>query len=104
MQGAVPVLQAVKVLDQHVPAAWRIGSNADWQSIVIDQAQPDWPAFFAEQVIAPLWARGYRGFFLDTLDSYHLVKNADVAAQQAGLVAVIRLMRTRFPARAYRST
>jgi hypothetical protein len=80
-----------------IPAAWRIGSNADWQSIVIDQAQPDWPAFFAEQVIAPLWTRGYRGFFLDTLDSYHLVKNADVAAQQAGLVAVIRLMRTRFP-------
>lgn len=80
-----------------IPAAWRIGSNADWQSIVIDQAQPDWPAFFAEQVIAPLWTRGYRGFFLDTLDSYLLVKNADVAAQQAGLVAVIRLMRTRFP-------
>lgn len=51
-----------------IPEAWRIGRNQAWKSVVIDQAQPAWPAFFAEQVIAPLWARGYRGFFLDTLD------------------------------------
>jgi hypothetical protein len=80
-----------------IPVDWRIGINADWKSIVIDQNRAAWPAFFADEVVAPLWARGYRGFFLDTLDSYHLVAGADVAAQQQGLVAVIRLLRARFP-------
>jgi len=80
-----------------IPEAWRIGRNQAWKSVVIDQAQPAWPAFFAEQVIAPLWARGYRGFFLDTLDSYHLVNGVDVVAQQQGMVAVVRQLRSRFP-------
>lgn len=80
-----------------IPDAWRIGRNATWHSLVIDQAQPAWPAFFADEVVGPLWARGYRGFFLDTLDSYHLVKDVDVAAQQRGLVAVVRMLRKRYP-------
>lgn len=80
-----------------IPEAWRIGRNPAWKSIVIDQAQGAWPVFFAEQVIAPLWARGYRGFFLDTLDSYHLVNGVDIPAQQQGMVAVVRQLRSRFP-------
>ncbi|MBC7208696.1 MAG: endo alpha-1,4 polygalactosaminidase, partial [Methyloversatilis sp.] len=80
-----------------IPETWRIGRNSAWKSIVIDQAQSAWPAFFAEQVIAPLWSRGYRGFFLDTLDSYHLVHGVDVVAQQQGMVAVVRQLRSRFP-------
>ncbi|WP_150608961.1 endo alpha-1,4 polygalactosaminidase [Pandoraea cepalis] len=82
-----------------IPKAWRIGRNGDWKSEVIDQAAPGWPQFFVEKVIAPLWAKGYRGFFLDTLDSYELVAKTDAerARQQAGLVAVIKRIRRRFP-------
>ncbi|WP_246174788.1 endo alpha-1,4 polygalactosaminidase [Pandoraea terrigena] len=82
-----------------IPAAWRIGRNGDWKSEVIDQAAPGWPRFFVERVIAPLWAKGYRGFFLDTLDSYELVAKTDAerARQQAGLVAVIKRIHHRFP-------
>lgn len=80
-----------------IPESWRIGRNATWGSIVIDQAQPDWPAFYADEVIAPLWARGFRGFFLDTLDSYHLVRHVDAAAQQRGMVELIRTLHARFP-------
>ena len=53
-----------------IPEAWKLGQNADWGSVVLDQSRPEWPAFFAEHVIKPLWDAGYRGFFLDTLDSY----------------------------------
>ncbi|QGZ63114.1 bifunctional glycoside hydrolase 114/ polysaccharide deacetylase family protein [Paraburkholderia acidisoli] len=82
-----------------MPKAWLQGSNAAWASRVVDQSQADWPAFFVDHVITPLWQRGYRGFFLDTLDSYQLVAKTDDARarQQAGLVAVIRAIKTRYP-------
>ncbi len=80
-----------------IPADWKFARNADWQSEVIDQSVPQWPAFFADEVVAPLWQRGYRGFFLDTLDSYRLAKEFDEAAQQAGLVRVIETLHQRFP-------
>jgi nucleoside-diphosphate-sugar epimerase len=82
-----------------LPAAWQIGRNPAFDSIVVDQAQPEWPAFFAERVVRPLWERGWRGFFLDTLDSYHLeAKTQEARArQEAGLAAVVRTLRARFP-------
>lgn len=82
-----------------MPKAWRIGRNGDWASEVIDQSSPGWPQFFVEKVIAPLWAKGYRGFFLDTLDSYQLIATDDDARarQQAGLVELIRRIHRRYP-------
>ncbi len=82
-----------------IPKEWQLGTNRAWNSIVIDQAQPQWPAFFADHVIAPLWQKGFRAFFLDTLDSYQLfAKDAAARArQEAGLVAVIREIKRRYP-------
>jgi hypothetical protein len=82
-----------------IPAAWKLGQNSVWGSVVLDQAQAAWPAFFAERVIKPLWDAGYRGFFLDTLDSYQLyTKTAtERAKQEAGMVAVIRELKKRYP-------
>ena len=82
-----------------IPKAWLVGENKDWGSRLIDQSQDEWPRFFTDQVIAPLWDNGYRTFFLDTLDSYHLFsKTPDQrAAQEAGMVAVISAIVQRFP-------
>jgi hypothetical protein len=82
-----------------LPKGWLSGSNDAWASRVIDQAQPEWPAFYVDHVIKPLWDRGYRGFFLDTLDSYQLVARNDAAraAQEAGMVRVIRAIKARYP-------
>jgi len=82
-----------------LPKDWLIGHNEAWASRVVDQSQPGWPAFFVQHVIAPLWDKGYRGFFLDTLDSYQLAAKTDAerAKQQAGLVAVIRAIKARYP-------
>ncbi|MGF6242645.1 hypothetical protein P3T42_004404 [Paraburkholderia sp. GAS38] len=82
-----------------MPKAWLAGHNAAWASNVVDQDAPGWPAFYVKQVIAPLWRKGYRGFFLDTLDSYQLIAKTDEARrrQQAGLVAVIRAIKARYP-------
>jgi hypothetical protein len=82
-----------------MPKPWLFGRNTTWASAVVDQSAPGWPSFFVEQVIAPLWAHGYRGFFFDTLDSYQLVAKtaAARAKQEAGLVAVIRAVKSRYP-------
>ncbi|MEW5903191.1 MAG: endo alpha-1,4 polygalactosaminidase [Pseudomonadota bacterium] len=82
-----------------MPDAWKLGENKDWGSVVIDQAQPEWPAFFVEHLVKPLWDAGYRGFFLDTLDSFHLIAKTDAerARQQAGLAAAIRALKQRYP-------
>lgn len=82
-----------------IPASWLKGRNPGWGSAVVDQAQPAWPRFVVEHMIAPLWARGYRGFFLDTLDSYQLVATTaeERARQEQGLVAVVELIKRRFP-------
>ena len=80
-----------------IPEAWKLARNGDWKSEVIDQTPEHWPAFFADRVVAPLWAQGYRGFFLDTLDSYRLADRFDEQAQQAGLVRVIDTLHQRFP-------
>jgi hypothetical protein len=82
-----------------MPKTWFAGSNAAWSSTIVDQTAPGWPAFFVEQIVKPLWERGYRGFFLDTLDSYQLVAKTDVerAQQQAGIVTVLRALKARYP-------
>ncbi|WP_239068222.1 endo alpha-1,4 polygalactosaminidase [Burkholderia cenocepacia] len=84
---------------RRIPKQWLFGRNTTWASAVVDQSARGWPSFFVEQVIAPLWARGYRGFFFDTLDSYQLVAKTEAARakQAAGLVAVIRAVKSRYP-------
>src|SRR5687768_12405663 len=63
------------------------GVNAPWRAHVIDQTHPEWPRFFLDRVVAPLWNAGYRGFFLDTLDSFQLIAKTDEerARQTQGL-------------------
>jgi uncharacterized protein (TIGR01370 family) len=75
------------------------GTNEIWRSHVVDQTHPEWPQFFLDRVIAPLWQAGFRGFFLDTLDSFHLIATTDEArnAQAQALVALVRALRARFP-------
>ena len=82
-----------------LPEAWRAGRNTAWGSVVIDQSQPDWPAWFMDKAVRPLWRAGYRGFFLDTLDSFNLFAKTDAerAAQAEGLARVITAIKREFP-------
>jgi len=69
---ALGEVQPTRAYAARIPKAWLVGDNKDWGSLLIDQSRPEWPRFFADEVIAPLWKNGYRTVFLDTLDSYHL--------------------------------
>jgi len=82
-----------------IPAAWHLGANTAWGSVVIDQTQADWPRWLIERSVKPLWEAGYRGFFLDTLDSYQLVAKTPQAraAQEAGLARIITEIKRAYP-------
>jgi hypothetical protein len=94
---SVAEVQPTRPYFRDIPEPWKLARNGDWDSVVIDQTPDDWPAFFAERVVGPLWEKGYRGFFLDTLDSYRLARQFDEAAQQAGLIRVIETLHARYP-------
>ena len=96
---ALGEVQPSRSYARQIPANWYLGENKDWGSRVIDQARPEWPQFFAESVVAPLWDAGYRTLFLDTLDSYQLVAKTPEARarQEAGMVAVVKGLAARFP-------
>jgi uncharacterized protein (TIGR01370 family) len=84
---------------QDIPQAWFNGTNRAWGARVVDQTQPEWPAFVVERIVTPLWARGYRGLFLDTLDSYQIAvtKPEEQRRQEEGLAAVIRAIKNTYP-------
>lgn len=92
-------LDPLREYARDMPAAMLAGSNKTWNSKIINQSHPDWPVFFREKIIRPLWAAGYRGFFLDTMDSYHAISKTpeELARQAQGLSRTIRMMKKEFP-------
>lgn len=96
---ALGEVQPSRPYASNIPKAWLRGENKDWGSRLIDQSQPEWPRFFTDNIITPLWNSGYRTFFLDTLDSYQLFAKTpeERARQEAGMVAVVNAVKQRYP-------
>jgi hypothetical protein len=81
-----------------VPAALILGQNGRWGSDIVDTRSAAWRDFLVERVVDPIYAQGYRGLFLDALDSHRLLaKGADDPAFAAGVAAIIRAIRARHP-------
>ncbi len=79
--------------------SWTLGRNPAWNSRIMDLSDPGWRRYLLEERFRPLWRAGYRGFFLDTLDSHRLVAKTPEARrrQEAGLVELVRRLRREFP-------
>ncbi len=81
-----------------LPASCVLGRNAAWGGKIIDLAQPQCRDYLLHKVIDPIWAEGYHGFFLDTLDSYEAVtQGAARQAQERGLVDLIAAIKAAHP-------
>jgi polysaccharide biosynthesis protein PelA len=82
-----------------IPKNWLLGENKAWGSRVVDLSKQEWQDYVINKLMAPLWERGYRGFFLDTLDSYQLATEDPNLrlVQQKALINLIRTMHNRFP-------
>ncbi|WP_308389997.1 endo alpha-1,4 polygalactosaminidase [Acidithiobacillus sp. AMEEHan] len=81
-----------------LPESCVLGRNAAWGGKIIDLAHAQCRDFLLQKVIDPIWAEGYRGFFLDTLDSYEAVtEGAARKAQEQGLVDLIQAIKAAHP-------
>lgn len=82
-----------------VPKHLVLGSDKTWGSALIDTKNPEWKTFVLDRVIEPLWRKGYRGFFFDTLDSYErVVRDAAGRAEHAkGIGAILAALEARHP-------
>ncbi len=81
---------------QGLPKEFVLARNDAWASLVMDLANAKFRAHLLERYEA-LWSRGYRRFFLDTLDSYQLAAKTDEARekQRRGLVLFLQAMKAR---------
>jgi len=82
-----------------IKPGWIKSQNKDWQSAVMDMSAQGWHDFLLNQRMQQLWQQGYRGFFLDTMDSYQLFakSDADRRKQQQGMVTLLRAMKHQYP-------
>ncbi|MBX2880257.1 MAG: endo alpha-1,4 polygalactosaminidase, partial [Granulosicoccus sp.] len=81
-----------------IEASWVLGQNEAWGSSVMDLTATGWSDFINRRV-DELVAAGYRGLFLDTMDSFLLFAKSDEqrALQEAGLEAIIVGIKQRHP-------
>ena len=78
---------------------WVLGDNKIWDSKVMDLASPGWQNFLIDTVISKLWKEGYRGLFLDTMDSFHIfAKSKDQKEKQTkALASLMQKISKRYP-------
>jgi uncharacterized protein (TIGR01370 family) len=81
-----------------VEPAWVLGSNPAWGSVVVNPAAAGWRKRILDRADA-LWESGYRGIFLDTLDSYLVALPGAQARRTAGaaMADLIRAIHGRHP-------
>ncbi|WP_438483583.1 endo alpha-1,4 polygalactosaminidase [Oleiharenicola lentus] len=86
-----------EVLKRGLPFA---GRNETWKSDLIDLADARWREFLVDELATQIAKKGYDGFFLDTADSVDLIAPGNTArttSARAGLVTLVKQLRTSFP-------
>ena len=65
----------------------------------MDLASPGWQSFLIKTIVDPLWKSGYRGLFIDTMDSFKLFANSDAERQKQtkALSTLMQRIHERYP-------
>ena len=78
--------------------SWVISKNKTWNSLIADLNNEKYQKFIFER-IAKLHKQGYRNFFLDTMDSYHVTSQdkALFKSQQKALISFVHKLHIKYP-------
>ncbi len=84
---------------RRIPPRCVLGKDRTWGTAILDEARRTCRRDFLHDVLAPLWRRGYRGFFLDDIDAYRqaVATKAGRARQRQGLIRLIRAIKASHP-------
>jgi len=82
-----------------VKKSWVLANNKAWKSEVMDLKNPEYIKFLFDDMIEPKIKRGFKNFFFDTLDSYHLSSKTqqERVANELALVNFINEFHKRYP-------
>jgi len=77
---------------------WIISKNKTWNSLIADLNNLEYQAFIFER-IKLLYKKGYRNFFLDTMDAYHVTAKDKklFKSQQKALISFIHKLHRKYP-------
>ncbi|MBC7541848.1 MAG: endo alpha-1,4 polygalactosaminidase [Candidatus Sericytochromatia bacterium] len=75
------------------------GRNPDWpDALTVDPRSPDWRRLVIDEVAARILAKGYDGFFLDTIDAAEaLEQKGKHPGAAAAMVELIKALKQRYP-------
>ena len=78
--------------------SWILSKNKTWNSLIADLRKDAYQAFIFER-IAYLYKQGYRNFFLDTMDAYHVTAKDKklFKTQQKALISFIHKLHKKYP-------
>jgi len=78
--------------------SWVISKNKTWNSLIADLRKEEYQNFIFERINS-LYKKGYRNFFLDTMDAYHVTeKDKELfKTQQKALVSFIHKLHKKYP-------
>jgi len=78
--------------------SWIMNKNDTWNTLIVDLTNQDYQSYLFQK-IENIYEKGYRNFFLDTIDAYHVTaKNQDVfKKQQQALIEIIHKLHTKYP-------
>jgi len=82
-----------------ISSKWIIGENGLWGAKIMDISNDSYHKFMFEKVIEPLFQKGFKNIFLDTLDSYQIVAKDDKDRERysKGLIRFINEFHHRYP-------
>lgn len=78
--------------------SWVISKNKTWNSLIADLTKPAYQNFLFQRV-EKLYKRGYRNFFLDTMDAYHVTRKDKklFQKQQKALISFVHKLHKKYP-------
>lgn len=74
-------------------ASWIIGPNENWKgNYYVDVRDPAWRSVILREVIPPIVAKGFKGIFLDTLDTAEYLESKDPQKYSGSKTAMVSLV------------
>jgi hypothetical protein len=95
---SVGEIDVSKESERHYDPSWVISQNKTWNTLVVDLTSQGYQSSLFQK-IEKVYKKGYRNFFLDTIDAYHITSENQerFKKQQNALIGIIHKLHQKYP-------